>query len=197
MMTRYLTSASLGVTMTFGLLYLMHILIDTGNAVRTYPIKAPNLSWILPQAKDSLPLVDELIEPPPPPPIPPTNKAPTSSASSGSIGVPVVVQNPQGYKLYRQAHSFTDGPLINIVRVRPTYPVRALTQNIEGFVTLAFDVTPEGAVINVIVLESSHGIFEKAAIAAVYRFRFKSRVVDGIPVGTVGLRNRFRFEIEK
>lgn len=196
-MTRYLTSASLGVTMTFGLLYLMHILIDTGNAVRTYPIKAPNLSWILPQVKDSLPLVDERIEPPPPPPIPPTNKAPTSSAPSGSIGVPVVVQNPQGYKPYRETHSFTDGPLINIVRVRPTYPVRALTQNIEGFVTLGFDVTPEGAVINVIVLESSHGIFEKAAIAAIYRFRFKSRVVDGIPVGTVGLRNRFRFEIEK
>ena len=92
MITRYLTSASLGVTMTFGLLYLMHILIDTGNAVRTYPIKAPKLSWILPQAKDSLPLLDERIEPPPPPPIPPTNKAPTSSASSGSIGVPVVVQ---------------------------------------------------------------------------------------------------------
>ena len=65
MMTRYLTSASLGVTMTFGLLYLMHILIDIGSAVRTYPIKVPNLSWILPQAKDPLPLVDERIKPPP------------------------------------------------------------------------------------------------------------------------------------
>lgn len=198
MMTRYLTSASLGMTMTFGLLYLMHILIDTGESVRNDPFKVPNLSWILPQANDSPPIVDDPIEPPPQPLIPPANRAPQTTEASGAVtGLPVPVQHPGGYKPRLQTTAFTDGPLINIVRVQPTYPMRALTQNLEGYVTVGFDVSAEGAVTNVFVLDSSHGIFEKAAIDAAYRFRFKSRVVDGIPVATTGMRNRFRFEIEK
>lgn len=198
MMTRYLTSASLGMTMTFGLLYLMHILIDTGESVRNPGVKIPNLSWILPQVNDSPPIVDDPIEPPPPPMMPPANRAPQTTETSGTLtGMPIPVQNPEGYKLRLKYAAFTDGPLINIVRVRPTYPIRALTQNIEGYVTVGFDVSAEGTVTNVFVLESSHGVFEKAAIDAAYRFRFKSRVVDGIPVATTGMRNRFRFEIKK
>ena len=197
-MTRYLTSASLGVTMTFGLLYVMHILIDTGESVRTYDIKVPNLRWILPQVNDSPPIVDDPIEPPAPPLIPPANRAPQTTETSGAVtGLPIPVENPGGYELQLETAAFTDGPLINIVRVQPTYPMRALTQNLEGYVTVGFDVSVEGTVSNVYVLESSHRVFEKAAIDAAYRFRFKSRVVDGIPVATTGMRNRFRFEIEK
>lgn len=198
MMTRYLTSASLGVTMTFGLLYVMHILIETGESVRTYNIKVPNLSWILPQVNDSPPLIDDPIEPPAPPLMPPANRAPQTTETSGTVtGLPIPMQNPRGYTPQLLTAQFTDGPLINIVRVQPTYPIRALTQNLEGYVTVGFDVSAEGTVINVVVLESSHGVFEKAAVDAAYRFRFKSRVVDGIPVATTGMRNRFRFEIEK
>lgn len=198
MMTRYLTSASLGMTMTVGLLYLMHILIDTGESVRNDPFKVPNLSWILPQVNDSPPLVDDPIAPPDPPLMPPANRAPQATETSGAMtGLPISVQNPGRFKPQLATGVFTDGPLINIVRVQPTYPIRALTQNLEGYVTVGFDVSAEGAVINVFVLDSSHGIFEKAAIDAAYRFRFKSRVVDGIPVATTGMRNRFRFEIEK
>jgi hypothetical protein len=37
-------------------------------------------------------------------------------------------------------------------------------------------------------------LFEKAALNAVYRFRFKPRVVDGVPQLSAGLQNLFRFE---
>jgi len=198
MMARYLTSASLGMTMTFGLLYVMHVLIDTGNAVATDPLKGPALSWILPPIVDTPLRKDDRIEPPAPPLIPPSNRAPKSTESTGSgTGVSIPVQNPQNTRPEFGRLAFTDGPLVNVVRVQPTYPIRALAQNIEGYVTVGFDVSPEGSVINVLVLDSSHAMFEKAAIEAAYRFRFKSRVVDGIPVGTTGLRNRFRFEIEQ
>ncbi|NOX70878.1 MAG: energy transducer TonB [Gammaproteobacteria bacterium] len=198
MMTRYLTSASLGVTMTLGLLYLMHILIDTGKAVGTDPVKGPDLAWILPPTEDLPPQLDERIEPPPPPMIPPTNRAPESTESSGTgTGVSISLKQPESARPKFGPPAFTDGPLVNIVRVQPAYPMRALTQNIEGYVTVGFDVSPEGSVINVFVLDSSHTLFEKSAIEAAYRFRFKSRVVDGVPVGTTGLRNRFRFKIDK
>lgn len=198
MMTRYLTSASLGVTMTLGLLYLMHVLIDTGKAVGSDPVKGPDLAWILPPTEDLPPLLDERIEPPPPPLIPPTNRAPISTESSGTgKGVTIPSQNPKSTRPDFGQLAFTDGPLVNVVRVQPTYPIRALTRNIEGYVTVGFDVSPAGSVINVFVLDSSHALFEKPAIEAAYRFRFKSRVVDGVPVGTTGLRNRFRFEIDK
>jgi len=184
--------------MTLGLLYVMHILIDTGQSVRMDDVKVSNLSWILPQVNDSPPIIDDPIEPPPTPMIPPANRAPQSTELSGAVtGLPISVQNPGGFKPHLKTAAFTDGPLINIVRVQPAYPIRALTQNLEGYVTVGFDVSAEGTVTNVYVLESSHGVFEKAAIDAAYRFRFKSRVVDGIPVATTGMRNRFRFEIKK
>ena len=60
-----------------------------------------------------------------------------------------------------------------------------------------YDVTTEGQVVNVVVLESSDRIFEKAAITAAYRFKYKPKTVDGIPYESKGLRNLFRFLMEE
>ena len=90
-----------------------------------------------------------------------------------------------------------DGPLVAIVRVEPAYPARAAQDGLEGYVTLRFDVNPDGTVSNITVISSSHKIFEKAAIKAAARFRYKARVVDGIAQATFGLESRFRFEMER
>jgi len=46
------------------------------------------------------------------------------------------------------------------------------------------------------VIESSHAIFEQAAIKAARKFRFKARVIDGIAQPTYGVQNRFVFRME-
>lgn len=90
----------------------------------------------------------------------------------------------------------SDGPLVAVVRVQPVYPATAQARGLEGWVLVEFDVRQDGQVANVRVVESSSRIFEKAALRAAYRFRFKPRVVDGVPQPTSGLRNLFRFELQ-
>jgi len=90
-----------------------------------------------------------------------------------------------------------DGPLVALVRVSPTYPVRAQHAGLEGWVLVQFDVLANGTVTNVTVVESSDRIFESAARKAAARFRFKPRVVDGIPQMTSGAQNIFRFHMER
>ena len=90
-----------------------------------------------------------------------------------------------------------DGPLVAIVRVEPGYPTAATTRGLEGFVTVQFDVNADGTVSNVVVVESSSRVFESAAIKAARKFRFKARVVDGVPQPSYGLQNRFVFKMER
>jgi protein TonB len=66
-----------------------------------------------------------------------------------------------------------------------------------GFVIVEFDVTENGQTTNAVIAESSHRVFEKAALNATDRLRYKPRVVDGLAVATTGIRYRFTFEMEK
>ncbi len=60
---------------------------------------------------------------------------------------------------------------------------------------LEFTVTTTGAVRDPVVLESSNRIFEKAAIDAALKFKYKPRVVDGQPIEVAGVINQITFEI--
>ena len=66
----------------------------------------------------------------------------------------------------------------------------------EGYVLLEFTVTRAGSVKDVVVLESTSPIFEKAAMVAAYKFKYKPRVVDGEPVEVPGVVNQINFAAE-
>ncbi len=90
-----------------------------------------------------------------------------------------------------------DGPLVAMVRVSPTYPARAEQMGLEGWVLVQFDVLADGTVSNVSIVDSSHSVFETSARRAAERFRFKAKVIDGVPIGTSGIQNLFTFQMEK
>jgi periplasmic protein TonB len=90
---------------------------------------------------------------------------------------------------------FSDGDYMPIVQVAPQYPRRAADLGLEGFVILEFTVTREGTVRDPRVLQSSHEIFDRSAIDAVLRFRYRPRVIDGEPVEVPGVRFRITFEL--
>jgi protein TonB len=79
--------------------------------------------------------------------------------------------------------------------VQPTYPAQAEAKGLEGWVDVRFDVMTNGQVTNIHVTESSHGIFEKAAIRAAQKFRFRAPVVGGVPQVATDVDYRFRFEM--
>ena len=86
--------------------------------------------------------------------------------------------------------------LLPIIKVAPIYPPPALAGNVEGNVLLEFAVTATGTVRDPVVLEAvPPGVFDRAALDAVAKFRYKPRVMDGEAVEVTGVRNRILFEL--
>ena len=78
--------------------------------------------------------------------------------------------------------------LIPLVKIQPKYPREALKGGKTGFVTVRLTVDEKGRVISAIIEESRPPrIFDAAAIQAVLKWKFKPRVIDGVPVKQVGL----------
>lgn len=67
------------------------------------------------------------------------------------------------------------GNLVLIHRVEPEYPRRAIQQRLNGSVTVAFTVEPDGSVSDPVVTkaEPHRGIFDDAAMRAVLKWKFK------------------------
>lgn len=70
-----------------------------------------------------------------------------------------------------------------IRRVNAQYPTAAKRDGIEGSVDLDVTVSKQGSVEDVAVAHSDPpGVFDKAALAAVRRYKYDPRFVDGLPV---------------
>jgi TonB family protein len=83
-----------------------------------------------------------------------------------------------------------------VKRVAPDYPDDAARKGIEGAVDLAFTVSPEGDVSDVTVVHCEpSGIFNRAAVAAVRRWKYQPRTVNGVAVeAQVQLRMTFKLD---
>ena len=97
-----------------------------------------------------------------------------------------------------------------IVKVAPQYPRRALSRGLTGWVILEYTVTAEGSVKDARVVEncahvpgnysmpcsnSPNKVFDKSALKAAEKFKYKPRVVDGIPVENRGVQNKIDYEL--
>jgi TonB family protein len=70
---------------------------------------------------------------------------------------------------------------LEVVRqVAPEYPRLALMRNLEGWATVEFTVTEAGEVRDSRVIESSSGIFDRSAMAAVDRWQFQPVIENGM-----------------
>ena len=198
MITRYLSSAAVGVAVTTALLWVMQFLIEVSETVQIEPPSLPPLV-IGRTIVERDPVIEEERPAPPDPPLTPPSTKPPAEAGGETIlvGVPVNVETPPGPSWTQGGSGHVDSGLINIVHAQPEYPVRAADRGIEGYVVVEFDVTVLGTVENVSVIESSNDMFNKAAIKAASRSRYKPKTVDGTPLPTTGVRKLFRFEMEK
>tara|TARA_R100001377_G_scaffold30162_1_gene16488 strand:+ start:1051 stop:1704 length:654 start_codon:yes stop_codon:yes gene_type:complete len=102
----------------------------------------------------------------------------SAGASSGGgigIGQSLIADSVGGIDL------MSANDLIPMTMLPPQYPPSALLRKTEGWVELVFTVTAEGAVVNPEVTASyPEGEFERAAIAAAKRWRFRPVVRDGV-----------------
>lgn len=91
-----------------------------------------------------------------------------------------------------------DGEYLPIVKVAPQYPRRAAQKGIEGYVVLEFTVSKLGTVVDPKVIEADPpNIFDRAAISAAKKFKYKPKIENGEAVEVTGIRNIIRFELDK
>lgn len=80
--------------------------------------------------------------------------------------------------------------------VQPTYPFKAVMQEIEGYVIVQFGVRDNGTVVNPSVIASAPGsLFNEAALSAINEFRFRPRQIDGVPVAVPVVQLKFVFKL--
>lgn len=92
--------------------------------------------------------------------------------------------------------SVSDGEYLPIVKVAPQYPQRAASRGIEGFVVLEYTVTKQGTVKDPVVIEADPPkIFDRAAINSALRYKYKPRVVDGVPQEVYGVKTKITFKL--
>lgn len=73
--------------------------------------------------------------------------------------------------------------LTPLVRVPAEYPLSALSRGTEGYVILRFTVTESGSVVDPEILRAEPpGVFDRASLRAVVRFKYQPQFVDGRPV---------------
>jgi periplasmic protein TonB len=196
-----LASFAIGAALiTAALLWMMQYLIVTGVQAVTEDHTFRFVDFVRVQRDERVQPKEEKIERSPEAQAPPAMQPERQFDDVDGIGTGAGVIGVTAPRISHEVNLgregfFSDGDYMPIVQVAPQYPRRAADLGLEGFVILEFTVTREGTVRDPRVLESSHEIFDRSAIDAVLRFRYRPRVIDGEPVEVPGVRFRITFEI--
>lgn len=187
-------SLILAATVTVGLFLFMsylisgqHDLSDRGDqlgAIRFGPVKVDDQMQVKERRIPKKPPPPK--EPPPPPKMNVQNVqktiSPMPNMNMPKLDIPVSGSGPF-LGAFGAGDSNAEGDIIPLVRIQPMYPRRAAIAKIEGFVTVEFTITETGSVTDPEVVDSKPPrVFDREAIRAILKWKFKPRVIDGQPV---------------
>jgi protein TonB len=200
MLRRFSLAIAIACVVTFGLFWSMQALVSISgelkegmsiSAIEFVRLKRDNT----PQEKKREPPKRAKPKQQPPPPEINMAKNINPSDAVGEIA-PMVDTAVELRKASNLSAGTGDRDVVPLVRVDPQYPAKAKQRGIEGYVDIEFTISPAGTVEDPKVIGASpRGIFEKAALRAVRRWRYNSKIVDGQPTARPGIRIRLRFTL--
>jgi protein TonB len=199
MIARYGVSIAIGAAVTFGLLFLMQLMIATGRGALTDEDRFRIVDFVRVERDNIVETKKDKPEKPPEPEKQPDMPNPQnldsfSSSLSVSMSAPTM---GTGMNLGGLGFGVSDGEYLPIVKVAPVYPARAASRGLEGYVIVEYTVTRTGSTRDPVVIESSSSLFDRAALDSAMKYKYKPRVIDGEPVEVPGVRTIIRFELEK
>lgn len=190
---------SLAAVATGGLLFLMSQLIhaEFREPVEDPPPKIPEFVMETPEIE----VIRDFVEPEPP-----TEPMPTTAPQPQErLPEPTTLTLPTEYK-YRPPGNEAKIPInsdpIPIVKSSPRYPARALQKGMEGHVIVEFTITPNGSVADPRVLAgfdragNPTTLFNREALRAVKKFKYRPTMREGVPVARRGVQNRIVFKLQ-
>lgn len=200
MAVRYLTAILIATGVTFGLFFLMQALVVT-EEVSLSEVENIRILDVVRVDREQKPKREETeVQKPEKPQAPPPdlNIPNTSTNLSGqSLRFGQLSMNTDLSATGPALGAPTDGDYLPLVRIQPQYPRRAAERGVEGYVIVELTVTPNGTTRDIQVVEAEpSGYFERAAIRAAEKFKYKPKVVNGEPIEVNGVRYLFTFELE-
>lgn len=198
MFARIAFAIPFGIAVTVGLLFVMQLMVNTGRGAITERPAFRVGNFVRVERDELVATKERKPEKPREPESVPERPAPDLGSSFDTALAVSVSAPPADFSANtnRLGFGISDGEFLPIVKVAPVYPTRALAKRLEGYVLVEFVVTQTGSVKDVVVLESTADLFERPAIEAALKFKYKPRIVDGVAVEVRGVRNRIVFEME-
>ncbi len=200
MIARYAGAFMIASGVTLLLFFIMQALVVT-DEVKLSDIRSVRFVDVVraPEQQQVKRETPEVKKPTPPKAPPPDLDVPSARAAAGgqSLNFGKLALNTTLGNVGPMLGAPTDGDYLPLVRIQPQYPRRANERGIEGYVIVRLTVTPQGTTENIEVIEADPpGYFERAAIQAASKFKYKPKVVNGQPVKVEGVLYRFTFELE-
>jgi protein TonB len=192
---RILVAALVAGGVTSGLFLLMYALISSGSderpeleaisGIRFGPVEIPDEVMTRSRRKPKKPPPPE--EPPPPPRMQiskvdqQVQKMPQMDVPD--LDVPLVGGSGMFIGNFQQVDQGAEGDVIPVVVIRPMYPREAAIAGTQGWVKVEFTITEVGTVKDPKVVDAKPPrVFNREAIRAILKWKFKPRVVDGTAV---------------
>ena len=180
---------------TFGLFLFMYQLISSGGDRRAEMDSIAGIRFGKVEIPDEVTTRSRRKPPKPPPPKepPPPPKMQVSKMDQQvqnlprmdlpDLDVPLVGGEGMFIGSFQQVDRNAEGDIIPVVVIRPMYPRDAALAGIEGWVRVEFTITEIGTVKDPKILDADPPrVFNREAIRAILKWKFKPRVVDGVAV---------------
>ncbi len=122
---------------------------------------------------------------------PPAMDIPPLDANFGGTGPNI------GRGGYSNRDASGNGDIVPLVTIAPNYPRKPLIAKIEGWVKIEFTITATGGVINPHVVSAKPArMFNREALRAISKYRFKPKYVNGVAVEQVATQT-IEFKLRK
>lgn len=190
---RFVIAAGAGISAAVLLFLLMHTLISgeqeftsdelTGGMVDFIRVREDEITQLKERTPPREPETPD--RPPPPPQLHVTAQATQAPSAVLDIDVPLVsvpVSTGGGPFIgqWSPGDAASEGDVIPIFRFEPQWPREALIEGTEGWVEVEFTILPDGSVEDPVVIDSEPPrLFDRNAMRAILRWKFKPRIVDG------------------
>jgi len=191
---RYLGCIVLAAGVTVAAFYLMHWLITASDRERAKIEPPPGIRFGPVEIDERVETRDRRRPPPPPPPTTPppppqmeiTQVDPVQQ-NLPRLDLPKLDLSRRGTGPMLAGLGSIDrtaeGGVVPLVRIQPQYPRSAAMNLIEGWVEIEFTIDESGSVQAPRVIASNPPrIFDREALRAIARWKFKPKIVDGKPV---------------
>jgi protein TonB len=189
-----LIAGIVAVGVTFALFVLMFKLISSGggknqdleaiSGIRFGPVDIPD--EVTRRSRRVPPKPPPPKKPPPPPKMEIANQQVISTMPKldmPDLDLPLVGGEGMFIGNFGTVDKTEEGDIIPLVVIRPMYPREAAMKGIEGWVKVEFTITELGTVKDPRVLDSDPPrIFNREALRAILKWKFKPRVVDGVAI---------------